>query len=85
MRLACPGRFCTHANEHSCLGLDLHAPHHGRMVTRCSEPGSRSGAYRSVLIGEDLTMRVTRRKTHFGLAAIIAVLALAGWVLSYFG
>jgi hypothetical protein len=54
------------------------------MATRRSDPGTRSGAYRSVLIGEDLTVRVTRRRTHFGLAAIIAVLALAGWLLSYF-
>ncbi len=54
------------------------------MATRRSDPGTRSGAYRCVLSGEDLTVLVTRRRTHFGLAAIIALLALAGWLLSYF-
>lgn len=53
------------------------------MATRRGDPGTRSGAYRNVLIGEDLTVRVTRRRTHFGLAAIIAALALAGWLLGY--
>lgn len=47
------------------------------------EPGSRTAAYRNLLKREDLTMKMVRRRTTFGLAALIAALALAGWLLAY--
>jgi hypothetical protein len=47
------------------------------------EPGSRTAAYRNLLKREDLTMKLLRRRTSFGLAALIAALALAGWLAVY--
>lgn len=56
----------------------------GRMAEkRSEEPGSRTAAYRNLLKGEDLTLKLVRRRTTFGLVAAIAALALAGWLLAY--
>jgi hypothetical protein len=51
---------------------------------RSEEPGGRTAAYRNLLQREDLTMKMARRRTTFGLVAAIAALALAGWLLAYF-
>ena len=61
----------------------------GRIVERMApkrseEPGGRTAAYRNLLQREDLTMKMVRRRTTFGLVATIAALALAGWLLAYF-
>ena len=56
-----------------------------RMVPkRTEEPGSRTSAYRNLLQREDLTVKMVRRRTAFGLVAEILALALAGWLLAYF-
>jgi hypothetical protein len=47
------------------------------------EPGSRTAAYRNLLKREDLTMKMVRRRTAFGLVALVAALALAGWLAVY--
>jgi hypothetical protein len=52
-------------------------------VKRAEEPGSRTAAYRNLLKSEDLTLKLVRRRTTFGLIAAIAALALAGWLLAY--
>lgn len=51
---------------------------------RTEEPGSRTAAYRNLLQREDLTVKMVRRRTAFGLVAAILALALAGWLLAYF-
>jgi hypothetical protein len=51
---------------------------------RNEEPGSRTAAFRNLLQREDLTMRMARRRTSFGLVAAIVALALAGWLLGHF-
>jgi hypothetical protein len=51
---------------------------------RNEEPGSRTAAYRNLLQREDVTMKMVRRRTTFGLVAAILALALAGWLLAYF-
>ena len=45
----------------------------------------RTAAYRKLLQREDLTLKMARRKTTFVLVAGIAALALAGWLVGYFG
>lgn len=52
---------------------------------RTEEPGSTTAAFRNLLQREDLTMKIVRRRTRFVLVATIAALALAGWLLAYFG
>ena len=61
----------------------------GRIVERMDpkrteEPGSRTAAYRNLLQREDLTVKMVRRRTAFGLVAAIVALALVGWLLAYF-
>ena len=51
---------------------------------RKEDPTKRTAAYRNLLQHEDLTMKMVRRKTTFVLAAWIAALAAAGWLLAYF-
>ncbi len=51
---------------------------------RNQELTKRTAAYRNLLQHEDLTMKMVRRRTSFILAAWIAALALAGWLLAYF-
>ena len=54
-----------------------------RMHAKRAEPGSRTAAYRNLLKREDLTVSPTRRRMKWGFAALIAALALAGWLLTY--
>ena len=51
---------------------------------RTEEPGSGTAAFRNLLQREDLTMKMVRRRTSFGLIAAIAALALLGWLLAYY-
>ena len=51
---------------------------------RTEETGPRTAAFRNLLHREDLTMKMVRRRTTFGLVAAVAALALAGWLLAYF-
>jgi len=48
------------------------------------EPGSTTAAFRNLLRGEDLTMKMVRRRTNFVLVAVIGALLLVGWLLTYF-
>jgi hypothetical protein len=54
-----------------------------RMHAKRVEPGSRTAAYRNLLKHEDLTVAPTRRRIKWGFAALIAALALVGWLLTY--
>ena len=54
-----------------------------RMKAKRTQPGDRTAAYRNLLKHEDLTVAPTRRRMKWGLALIIAALALAGWLLTY--
>ena len=68
-----------------CLCAGGRRSHSGTMAAkRTEEPGSRTAAYRNLLQREDVTMKMVRRRTTFGLLAAIAALALAGWLLAYF-
>ena len=51
---------------------------------RNEEPSSRTAAYRKLMQREDLTMKIVRRRTNFVLVAMLAALALVGWLLAYF-
>jgi hypothetical protein len=53
------------------------------MKAKRTQPGDRTAAYRNLLKHEDLTVAPTRRRMKWGLALIIAALALAGWLLTY--
>ena len=53
------------------------------MHAKRAEPGNRTAAYRNLLKHEDLTVAPTRRRMKWSLAALIAALALAGWLLTY--
>ena len=48
------------------------------------DTGPRTAAFRNLLQREDVTMKMVRRRTTFGLVAAILALALAGWLLAYF-
>jgi hypothetical protein len=68
----------------ACAGIYVCRMMSRMAAKRSEEPGSRTAAYRNLLKSEDLTMKMVRRRTPFGLVAAIAALALAGWLLSYF-
>lgn len=51
---------------------------------RTEDTGPRTAAFRNLLQREDLTVKMVRRRTAFGLLAAIVALALAGWLLAYF-
>ena len=53
------------------------------MQAKRAPPGDRTAAYRNLLKRDDLTEAPTRRKMKWGFAALIAALALAGWLLTY--
>ena len=54
-----------------------------RMHAKRAEPGNRTAAYRNLLKHEDLTVAPTRRRMKWIFAALIAALALVGWLLTY--
>jgi hypothetical protein len=54
-----------------------------KVNARRTKPGDRTSAYRNLLKREDLTEAPTRRRMKWGFAAIIAALALIGWLLTY--
>lgn len=53
------------------------------MNAKRAKPGDRTAAYRNLLKRDDLTEAPTRRKMKWGFAALIAALALVGWLLTY--
>ena len=53
------------------------------MHAKRAEPGNRTAAFRNLLKREDLTEAPTRRRMKWGFAALIAALALVGWLLTY--
>ena len=53
------------------------------MQAKRAQPGDRTAAYRNLLKRDDLTEAPTRRRMKWSLAALIAALALVGWLLTY--
>jgi ferric-dicitrate binding protein FerR (iron transport regulator) len=76
-------RFELRGVGHRCY----QSPSAWRIITRMhakrAQPGDRTAAYRNLLKREDLTEAPTRRRMKWGFAALIAALALAGWLLTY--